>query len=257
MLFAMDIGNTQIAAGLFVHGVLKAHWRLSSTREHTEDETWVTLASISRANGYDIKKSTGLAISSVVPDMTPTLTKLAEKYLNLQALVVRHDLDLGLKIHYHNPANVGADRLCNAVGGYEKYGGPLIIVEFGTATTFDVVSGKGDYLGGIIAPGVETSSMILHQRAAKLPRVGLQFPQHVIGTSTETSIQSGLLYGTVEMIGGLVRRINDELGTQARTIATGGLARLVVDKIDAIETIDPYLTLEGLYMIYQRVNKNG
>ncbi|HNR69152.1 MAG TPA: type III pantothenate kinase [bacterium] len=252
MLLAVDIGNTQIAAGLYAKDKLKAHWRLASTRERTEDETWVMLEALCRVNGHELSQTTGLAISSVVPDMTPTFVKMASKYLHLEPLVVTHTLDLGLPILYKPASNVGADRLCNAVAGLAKYGAPLIIVDLGTATTFDVISKHGEYIGGVIAPGVEMSSAILHQRAAKLPRVALQFPATVIGNSTESSMQSGLMYGTVDLIDGLVKRIQQEMGEQVRTIATGGLARFIMEKIGSIDTIDSFLTLEGLRLIYER-----
>ena len=253
MLMAIDIGNTQIAAGLFVEDELVAHWRISSTGKRTEDETWILLDAICRTHGYNIVETTGLAISSVVPDMTPTFEKMAQKYLHINPITVRHDLDLGINIRYENPASVGADRICNAIAGYAKFGGPLVVVDFGTATTFDVISKEGDYLGGIIAPGIETSALILHQRAAKLPRVELSFPEKIIGSSTETSMQSGLMYGAVEMVDGLVNRIREELGSDAVTVATGGLARVVLNKLRSVRIIEPYLTLEGLRIIYNRV----
>jgi type III pantothenate kinase len=179
---------------------------------------------------------------------------MSQKYLHIEAMVVSHLLDLGIKILYENPASVGADRLCNAVGGFNKFGGPLIIVDFGTATTFDVISAQGEYLGGLIAPGIETSSVILHQRAARLPRVELNFPPKYIGTSTEKSIQSGLMFGTVEMIDGLVRRINTELNEKLQVVATGGLAPLILSRCDTIKKHEPFLTLEGLCMIFNRYN---
>ncbi len=200
-------------------------------------------------------KATGVAITSVVPDIRHTFEKMAQKYLKCEPVVVNSDLDLGIKIKYENPKAVGADRLCNAVGGHVKYSGPLIIVDFGTATTFDVISEKGEYLGGIIAPGIEMSAMILHQRAAKLPRVYLSFPDKVIGTSTESSIQSGLMYGAVEMVEGFTKRIQAELGQKTTNIATGGLARLVMDELRMPFLLEPYLTLEGLQIIHQRVRK--
>ena len=252
MILAIDIGNTHIAAGLYRGDELQAHWRLSSLADRTEDETWVMMDSICRANGYDINQSRGIAISSVVPDMTPTFIKLAQKYLHQDALVINHELELGIEILYHQPSNVGIDRLCNAVAGLEKYGGPLIIVDFGTATTFDVISKNAQYLGGIIAPGIETSLAILHRKAAKLPRVGLAFPDKVIGNSTEKSIQAGLMYGTVEMIDGLIERIVKELGEPAKAVATGGLSRLIIEKVSNIETVDSHLTLDGIRMIYEK-----
>jgi len=255
MLLAIDIGNTQIAAGVFKGQELVAHWRLSSTRERTEDETWILMHSICSAHGLELRKAKGVAISSVVPDMVPTFEKMATKYLNTEPIIVRYDLDLGIKILYENPASVGADRLCNAVGGYEKYGGPLIVVDLGTATTFDVISRNAEYLGGIIAPGIETSAFVLHQRAAKLPRVELRFPEKVIGRSTETSMQSGLMFGAVEMIDGFVHRINEELGEKATTIATGGLSRLILSKLTSVDALEPFLTLEGMLIIYEKVKK--
>ena len=255
MLLAIDIGNTQIAAGLFDRDELKTHWRLSSSLERTEDESWILMSSICAARGFDLKRSTGVAVSSVVPDMTPTFDKMARKYLDVEPVVVRHTLDLGLEIGYENPAEVGADRLCNAVAGYAKYGGPLIIVDFGTATTFDVISATGEYLGGIIAPGIEMSSAILHRRAARLPRVELDFPEHVIGRSTERSIQSGIMYGAVENVDGFVRRIREEMASQVESVATGGLAGLILSRLRTVDRQEAFLTLEGLRLIYRRVKK--
>jgi type III pantothenate kinase len=255
MLLTIDVGNTQITAGLFQKSELKAQWRLSSTRERTEDESWVLMDSICKTQGYDLRDASGVVISSVVPDMTSTFHKLSDKYLQIEPLVISHDLDIGLRIVYDPPASVGADRLCNAVGAYELFGGPVVVVDFGTATTFDVISEDKEYLGGIIVPGLEMSSSILFHRAARLPRVALQFPEHIIGRSTETSMQSGLLYGTVEMVDGMVRRIRSELGESVRTIATGGLARLIVEQLNTIDNIEPYLTLEGMRSIYRRCGK--
>lgn len=254
MLLTIDIGNTQIAAGLMDGEKLKAHWRLSSTTERTEDETWIMMSAIASANGQDIHQTRGVAISSVVPDITHTFEKMAVKYLDCEPVVVTSALDLGITVLYDNPAVVGADRLCNAVGGFFKYGGPLNIVDFGTATTFDVVSADGEYLGGIIAPGIEMSALILHRRAAKLPRVYLSFPEKIIGRSTETSIQSGLMYGAVEMVEGFTARISEELGQSTKNIATGGLARLLLGHLRTAYQLDPYLTLEGLSIIYNRVH---
>ncbi|MBN1561460.1 type III pantothenate kinase [candidate division KSB1 bacterium] len=257
MILAIDIGNTQIAGGLYINKNLAAHWRLSSTAERTEDETWILMKAIVQANGFDIEKTGGVAITSVVPDITHTFEKMSSKYLRCDPVIVDSTLDLGIEIKYDTPQSVGADRLCNAVGGFFKYGGPLIIIDFGTATSFDVVSNRGEYLGGMIAPGIEMSSMVLHQRAAKLPRVYLSFPDKVIGKTTETSMQSGLMYGAVEMIDGLTKRINEELGCEARCIATGGLARLVLNKLRNDYTLDSFLTLDGLRIIYDRVRKGA
>lgn len=252
MLLTIDIGNTQIASGVYRGDELAAHWRLSSNYERTEDETWMIMTSICRAMGQDLTQVSGMVISSVVPDMIPTFEKMSQKYLHINPVIVRHDLNLGIKIRYDNPSNVGADRICNAVAGFARFGGPLIIVDLGTATTFDVVSKDGDYIGGVIAPGIETSAAILHRRAAKLPRVELRFPEKVIGVSTESSMQSGLLYGAVEMVDGLIRRIGDQLGQRPKTIATGGLARVLLGQAQMLDHLEPFLTLEGMRLIYER-----
>jgi type III pantothenate kinase len=252
MLLAIDIGNTQIAAGLFEKNELIAHWRLSSIHDRTEDETWILMRSICGAHGYDISKTDCVAISSVVPGMTPTFEKMTVKYLKSQPLIVSQEIDLGIKILYDNPGSVGADRLVNAVAGFEKYGGPLIIVDLGTATTFDIISGDGEYMGGIIAPGIEMSANILHQRAAKLPLVELKFPKTVIGRSTEKSMQSGIMYGSVEMIDGMINRVKSEIVGDVKVIATGGLARLLLNELESIKVIEPFLTLQGLNIIAGR-----
>jgi type III pantothenate kinase len=253
MLLTIDIGNTQVAAGLFLRDELVSHWRLSSMYDRTEDETWILMRSICKAHGYEIEKAEGVVISSVVPGMTPTFEKMTKKYLKSEPLVVNQDLDIGIKNLYENVASVGADRLVNAVAGYEFYGGPLIIVDLGTATTFDVITEKGEYLGGIIAPGIEMSANILHQRAAKLPRVELKFPDRIIGNSTESSMQSGLMFGSVELICGMIDRIKKELGQEAKVIATGGLARLLIGELPSILKVESFLTLQGLNIIYNRL----
>jgi type III pantothenate kinase len=255
MLLAIDVGNTHIAVGLYDGEDLKTHWRMSTVLESTEDETWILMKSICESHGYDTAAIDGVAISSVVPDKTPVFSSMSEKYLKNEPLVVSYKLDLGLQIRYRHPGSVGADRLCNAVGGFFKYGGPLIVVDFGTATTLDVISQQGEYLGGIIAPGIELTASLLHRRAAKLPRVDIQFPDSVIGRSTEASIQSGLMFGAVEMLDGLIRRIGEELSTEVKTVATGGLAAVLIDRLKHVETIDPFLTLDGLCRIFWRIKR--
>ncbi len=255
MLLAIDIGNTEVAAGLFKQDQLIAHWRISSNITRTEDETWSIMYSICQALGQDLKNVTGVAISSVVPDHTIIFEKMVHKYNNCAPVIVHSGLDLGIKICYETPASVGADRLCNAVAGFQKYGGPLIIVDFGTATTFDVVSKKGEYLGGAIAPGIETASRMMHLRAAKLPSISLHFPEHVIGRTTENSMQAGIMYGAVDIVNGLSKRINNEIAGDASFIATGGLAKLLLEKLENDFILEPYLTLKGLHFVYNRVRK--
>jgi len=255
MLLTIDIGNTEVAAGIFHEEELVAHWRISSNITRTEDETWSIMYSICQALGYDLKKVTGVAISSVVPDHTIIFEKMVQKYNNCDPVVVHSDLDLGIVISYETPASVGADRLCNAVAGYQKHGGPLIIVDFGTATTFDVISENGEYLGGAIAPGIETASRMMHLRAAKLPSISLRFPENVIGRTTEHSMQAGIMYGAVDIVNGLSKRINQEMDGKASFIATGGLAKLLLDKLDNDFILEPYLTLKGLQFVYKRIRK--
>ncbi len=251
MLLAIDIGNTQIAAGLFKDDNLVAHWRLASSINRTEDETWITMKAIADSLGYDIMKSTGVSISSVVPTMTATFDKLSKKYLNLDPLIISHQTLHNIVLDYENPVNVGADRICNAEAGYEKYKAALIIVDLGTATTFDVIDSKGTYLGGVIAPGIESSSSILHEKAARLPKVELDFPASVIGRSTEASMQSGIMYGAVEMVKGFISRINQELGHSHILLITGGLGKFIMNKLDDEYILEPFLTLEGLKILYK------
>lgn len=253
MLIVIDIGNTNVVIGIYHEDKLISHWRLSSQIARTRDEIWILLAYLFSSNSIQIDQIHGGAISSVVPNLTATFIHVMEDYLKCQPVVVSSDLDLSLKILYDNPSHVGADRICNAVAGIHFFGGPLVILDFGTATTFDVISTRNEYLGGIIAPGIELTASILHQRAARLPKVELQFPAHVIGRNTEASIQSGLMFGTVELINGLISRIEDELGMAVKTIATGGLAKVVSPYTAKIERIEPYLTLDGMRLIFEQI----
>jgi len=198
-----------------------------------------------------------VGISSVVPDLTGVFESLARTYFAVEPVTVSAALDLGIRVMYRDPSAVGADRLCNAVAGFARYGGPLIIIDFGTATTYDVVAVNGDYLGGVITLGLESTAAELHRRAAMLPKVELRFPPHVVGTETAASMQAGLMYGTVEAVEGIVRRIQKELGTKTRVIATGGLSSLIAQHTSVIETCEPSLVLDGIRMIFERVRKGG
>lgn len=253
MLITIDIGNTNVVIGIYHKETLMAHWRLSSQTARTHDESWILLSALIKANGIEIDQIHGGIISSVVPNLTSTFIQVLEEYFHFEPIVVSSDLNIDLKILYENPRAVGADRICNAVAGFHRFGGPLVVLDFGTATTFDVISENEEYLGGIIAPGIELTAATLHQRAAKLPKVELKFPDSVIGTTTESSIQSGLMFGTVELINGLINRIERELGKNVKNIATGGLANVVAPHTDRIEHIEPFLTLEGLRLIYEQV----
>jgi type III pantothenate kinase len=252
MLLAIDIGNTEVSLGLFYHNELKAHWRLSSGITRTEDESWILIKMFSDNAGIDVKKITGVAISSVVPDLTPVYETLSQERLQCPQVVVSADLDLGLKILYDDPNSVGADRLCDAVAGFAKYGGPLLIIDFGTATTFNVISESGDYLGGVIAPGVASSANTLYRYAARLPKIELRFPERLIGTTTETSLQAGVMYGSVEMARGLIGGIEKELGAKPKILCTGGLAKPMMSRLGPEVIHEPFLTLEGLRQIFER-----
>jgi type III pantothenate kinase len=252
MLLVTDVGNTNITFGLFEEEKIRAHWRLSSGVARTEDETWILMKMLMESEGFSPSQLNGFALSSVVPNITPLFERVVANRLKVPMVNVTADLDTGIKILYENPQHVGADRICNAVAGFAHYGGPLVVVDFGTATTFDIVTANAEYLGGIIAPGPETTAEILHRAAAKLPKVELRFPPELIGRNTETSIQSGLMYGGVEMIEGLNRRLKEALGPKTRIIATGGLAPVFMGYLKTVEAIEPSLTLEGLRIIFDR-----
>jgi type III pantothenate kinase len=252
MLLAVDIGNTHTVLGMFQGEKLVADWRISSSAHRTADETWLTLKNLCVDTSLKPQEITGVGISSVVPDLTDIFLTLARRHLELEPIEVSSRLDLGIKILYKDPSAVGADRLCNAVAGFRKYGGPLVIIDFGTATTYDVVSSKGDYLGGVIALGLESSAAELHRRAAKLPRIELRFPPKIIGTETESSMQAGVMFGTVDAVEGTVRRIREELGQAAKVIATGGLSTIIARFTNIIEACEPTLVLDGIRLIYDR-----
>ncbi len=253
MLLAIDIGNTHTVIGAFEQDRLVADWRMASATNRTADENWLTVKSFCADAGIDPASITGVGISSVVPDLTFVYKALARKHFHVEPLSVTGELPLGIKIAYSDPSMVGADRICNAVAGFGRYGGPLIIIDFGTATTYDVVSSTGDYLGGVITLGLESMASELHRRAAKLPRVELRFPRKVIGNDTATSMQSGLMLGTVDAVEGMVRRIREEIGAPARVIATGGLSAIIARHTKVIEACEPSLVLDGIRMIVERM----
>ena len=255
MLLAIDVGNTHIVVGIFDGTRLVADWRMASLTHRTADENWLTIRSFCADAGISLSKIDGVGISSVVPDLTDVFELMARKYLKLEPVTVSASLDLGIKVMYSDPGAVGADRLCNAIAGFTKYGGPLIIIDFGTATTYDVVSREGDYLGGVITLGLESIAAELHRRAAKLPKIELHFPPGVIGRDTVASMQAGVMFGTVDAVEGTVRRIRAELGKEARVIATGGLSAVIAKYTNVIEACEPSLVLEGVRQIYERVRK--
>ncbi len=257
MLLAVDIGNTHTVLGVFRRDKLIDHFRITSNHGLTVDECGITV----RQLFPDYRKLKDAVICSVVPPLTPIYQEMSRKFLNIDPLLVRWDLPLGIEILYDDPTQVGADRIANAVAVYEIYGGPAIIVDLGTATTFDVISERGEYLGGAIAPGLETSSMNLFNRAAQLFKISLERPEKAIGKSTEESLRSGIFFGAVAQIDGIVERIRAELKKrhkmkgQPKVIATGGLAGLISNESKTIQKVHPTLTLEGLRMIHRRVKK--
>jgi len=251
MLLVIDVGNTNTSLGVYKASELVAHWRLTTARARTVDEYGVHARNLFALAGLDFKAIDAVAIASVVPPLNYTLKRMSEVYFHLTPLFVDHSTDTGLPILYQPPSDVGADRIVDAVAAIHKYGAPCIIVDFGTATTFNAINKNGEYLGGVITPGIMISTDALFERTAKLPRVDIKRPQKVIGSSTITAMQSGLYHGYVGLVDGVLRKMLDELGG-ARVIATGGLAPLIATGSESIELVDDTLTLEGLRLVYER-----
>jgi len=254
MLLVIDIGNTNTSIGLFDDDKLVVHWRLTSQRHRTADEYGIMIKEFFLLNNIDISGITDVIISCVVPPLLPILKEMSNNYFKVNPLIVGSDTKTGLSILYDNPKDVGADRIANAVAGYVKFGGPLIIVDFGTAITFDVVSKKGEYLGGLIFPGVSISMEALFNKAAKLPRVELISPTALIGKSTSESIQAGAVYGYTGLVDNIVKKIQKETGKETKIISTGGQAYLIAKHSSLIQENCPLLTLDGLKIIYDKNN---
>ena len=254
MLLAIDVGNTNIVLGVFEADRLVESWRLGTLRERTADDIGVWVAQLFQHRAIEIDRISGIVMGSVVPPLTGTMMTMGQRYFGMTPLNVDHTVDVGMPLLYKHPAEIGADRIANAVAAHRIYGAgvPLIVLDFGTATTFDAVSAAGEYLGGVICPGVQISADALFQRAARLPRVDVRKPCEVIGKTTVGAMESGLYYGYVGLVDGLVRRITRELGGQAVCIATGGLATVISAELDLIEHVDPDLTLQGLRLIWER-----
>jgi type III pantothenate kinase len=246
MLLAVDVGNTQTALGLYADAELTENWRLATERSTTADELGVLLGGL-----LDFDRVDGISLASTVPVLIREWETLAVKWAQAPLLVVGPGVKTGIPIRYDDPREVGPDRIVNAVAAKERYGAPVIVVDFGTSTNFDVVSPEGEYVGGVLAPGIETSMEALFARAARLVKVDYSAPATVIGKTTVGGLQSGLVYGFAGQVDGIVGRIREELGAEARAIATGGLADLVAPHSRTIESVDPFLTLDGLRMVWE------
>lgn len=255
MLLALDAGNTNITIGVFRNGTLACRWRLRTVHEQTADEWGILLRNLFSLAGLDFSLIDGVIISSVVPPLDASLTEMARQYFHREALFVTAETDTGLRILYDNPRDVGADRIVNSVAAFYEHGGPCVVVDFGTAITFDAVSAGAEYLGGIICPGIGISIQALFAKTARLPMVDFRDPGRLIGTNTVASIQSGLYYGVIAMIDGILERLLAELGPATRCLATGGQAELVVRGSRYLKNADPDLTLRGLQLIWQRNRK--
>lgn len=252
LLLTIDAGNTNTVLGLHQGAELKNHWRLTTRREQTADEYEILVRNLLASAGLSPADVVGVCLASVVPPLTPVLVALCRQYLGQEPLVIEPGVRTGMPILYEPPGDVGADRIVNGVAAFAAYGGPVIVVDFGTATTFDVVSKKGEYVGGVICPGVGISADALFQRAARLPRVDVKNPGRVIGRSTVASMQAGLYFGYAAMVEGLIVRIKAELAEPVRVVATGGLAETLAGDIPSIEAVDGVLTLTGLRLIWER-----
>lgn len=250
MLMAIDAGNTHTAVGVFDDARLRAHWRIATRRDRTEDELGVLLHALLAEAGLGSADVDGVVVSSVVPESNDALAATGRKYLGCEPLFVGPGVKTGMPILYENPHEVGADRIVNALAAQARHGAPVIVLDFGTATTFDVVGTGGEYVGGVIAPGIGLSAEALFAKAARLHRVELSRPGRVIGRHMEQCLQSGLFHGYVGLVEGLVRKIREELGADAPVIATGGLARVFAPELDLLSAVEPELTLEGLRLVW-------
>ncbi|WP_026693202.1 type III pantothenate kinase [Peribacillus kribbensis] len=252
MIFVLDVGNTNIVLGVYEGEALKHHWRIETNRHKTDDEFGMIIKGLLSHVGLAFGDFDGIIISSVVPPIMFSLESMCHKYFELKPLVVGPGIKTGLNIKYDNPREVGADRIVNAVAGIHEYGSPLIIVDFGTATTYCYINEDKQYMGGAIAPGIGISTEALYSKAAKLPRIEIARPDDIIGKNTVAAMQAGIVYGYVGQVEGIVRRMKEQSNVVPKVIATGGLAKLISKESPVIDVVDPFLTLKGLQLIYKR-----
>jgi type III pantothenate kinase len=253
MLLAIDVGNTQTVLGVFRTEELVWHWRMATRGERTADELALLFGGFLEQQGLSFSQEiTGVVLASVVPDQTLAIREMVDRYFGFRPIVVEPGVKTGISIQTDNPKEVGADRIVNGLGAYAKYGGPCIVVDFGTATTYDAVSESGEYLGGAIAPGIQVSAAALFGATARLPRVELTVPRSPIGKNTVDSVRSGLLFGTAAEVDGMIERMQKELGGRVTVVATGGFADVIIPLSEAIDYHEPWLTLEGLRLIYEK-----
>ncbi|MDQ0220882.1 type III pantothenate kinase [Peribacillus cavernae] len=252
MIFVLDAGNTNTVLGVYNEDQLNYHWRIETNRHKTEDEYAMIIKSLLEHEGLSFRDIDGIIISSVVPPIMYALERMCKKYFKAKPLIVGPGIKTGLDIKYENPREVGADRIVNAVAGIQEYGSPLIIVDFGTATTYCYINEDKQYMGGAIAPGIGISTEALYSKAAKLPRIEIARPEDIIGKNTVAAMQAGILFGYVGQVEGIVGRMKEQSLIDPTVIATGGLAHLIANESDTIDIVDPFLTLKGLQLIYKR-----
>ena len=255
MILAMDIGNTNIKVGLWNDTELAGYWRLATNKTATSDEYGILLSNLFAHDGLDMKQVDGIIISSVVPTINYTIDHMCQSYFKLNPLFVAMGIKTGINILYENPRELGSDRIVNAAAAYTVYGGPVIFIDFGTATSFGAVNASGSFLGGVIVPGIKLASEALGSGTAKLPRFELARPDHVIGRTTLTNLQSGMYYGYIGQVSHLVKLMKEEMGGNPRVIATGGMAQMIADGSGVIDQVDGLLTLKGLRIIWEKNKK--